>query len=192
MQRVLKSHCIRGHLYDAANTYISTKGHRVCRACLKITRPISSSKRLFGGWRETTILRDGEKCVKCGMTRAEHRAKYNCDITVDHIDGRGKYTPQAEKNNDPSNLQTLCMPCHGRKDWSRAVPKSKLTAEDVLDIRMFRAAGLYLSEIYKGYQMCYRLTIQQAAAGSTWSKLPNAFPRKRLKPRLPKSEADHA
>ena len=28
-----KTHCPRGHEYDAANTYINNKGHRWCRAC---------------------------------------------------------------------------------------------------------------------------------------------------------------
>lgn len=28
-----KTHCPQGHAYDEANTYIGTKGERVCRAC---------------------------------------------------------------------------------------------------------------------------------------------------------------
>lgn len=70
----------------------------------------------FGGKREEVIQRDGEKCVQCGMTRAAHRAKWNRDITVDHIDGNGRNRPAKLKNNDLSNLQTLCIPCHSKKD----------------------------------------------------------------------------
>lgn len=32
-QNARKTHCLRGHLFDAANTYISRKGHRRCRTC---------------------------------------------------------------------------------------------------------------------------------------------------------------
>jgi hypothetical protein len=53
------------------------------------------------------------------MTRAEHHDKYGRDITVDHIDGAGRYTPKEEMNNDLDNLQTLCLACHGRKDSLR-------------------------------------------------------------------------
>lgn len=59
-------------------------------------------------------------CVKCGMTRQEHRDKYNRDITVDHIDGQGRNTPKEERNNNLNNLLTLCLPCHGYKDAKRA------------------------------------------------------------------------
>lgn len=48
------------------------------------------------------------------MTDKEHREKFMCSITVDHIDGNGRYSDT--KNNDPKNLITLCLKCHGRKD----------------------------------------------------------------------------
>jgi hypothetical protein len=70
----------------------------------------------FGGNRELAIQRDGEKCVKCGMTRQKHRDTYGCDITVDHMDYMGSSVPKHLKNNDLSNLQTLCKKCHGKKD----------------------------------------------------------------------------
>lgn len=38
-----KTHCPRGHLYDAENTYISPKGHRGCRTCR--TQQANASKR---------------------------------------------------------------------------------------------------------------------------------------------------
>lgn len=68
----------------------------------------------FGGMREFVILRDGEKCQMCGMTREEHKKEWNRDITVDHIDNQGRYSET--QNNNPDNLWTLCLRCHGSKD----------------------------------------------------------------------------
>lgn len=73
-------------------------------------------KDRFGGNREIAIQRDGEKCVKCGLTREQHRTKYGRDITVDHIDRKGRNTPPQERNHSLDNLQTLCLHCHGYKD----------------------------------------------------------------------------
>ncbi|NCB27318.1 MAG: HNH endonuclease [Bacteroidia bacterium] len=68
----------------------------------------------FGGNRELAIARDGGKCVMCGMTRDEHKRKFKRDITVDHKDGKG--INSKVKNHALDNLQTLCCPCHGKKD----------------------------------------------------------------------------
>lgn len=62
-----------------------------------------------GGLRDAVLKRDGYACVECGMTDAEHKAKWNRPITVDH---RNKN----KKHNTMENLQTLCLSCHGRKD----------------------------------------------------------------------------
>lgn len=66
----------------------------------------------FGGNREKVIVRDGEKCVRCRLTRQEHRHLYGGDLTVDHIDGN-------RNNNVLNNLLTLCRKCHGIKDGGR-------------------------------------------------------------------------
>jgi hypothetical protein len=31
----LKAHCVHGHPYDEENTYITSKGHRQCRQCVR-------------------------------------------------------------------------------------------------------------------------------------------------------------
>jgi hypothetical protein len=31
----IKTHCLRGHLFDEENTYVDRKGHRRCRQCAK-------------------------------------------------------------------------------------------------------------------------------------------------------------
>lgn len=80
----------------------------------------------FGNNREQAIQRDGEKCVQCGMTREEHKIRYGRDITVDHINGKGRNETRKEKDNRLENLQTLCLSCHGKKDILRS---SKLQLE---------------------------------------------------------------
>lgn len=89
------------------------------------------------------IQRDGQRCLCCGMTRRKHRKEFGRDITVDHIDGR---------SDDKSNLATLCLRCHGKKDRVRRgnAPASfgetqwqhKLTNEKVLELRSLRESGL--------------------------------------------------
>lgn len=79
----------------------------------------NSAERDFGGLRESIIIRDGEKCVICFMTREEHIAKWDRDITVNHIDGNGRNSASKLKNNLPDNLETLCLSCHSRKDRER-------------------------------------------------------------------------
>ena len=85
-----------------------------------------------GKLREAVLIRDGRKCVRCGMTEAEHLAKWNRPITVDHRD-------KDRSRNTMENLQTLCLSCHGKKDNTNfrreKVPNHKQT---VLEMR---AAG---------------------------------------------------
>lgn len=63
------------------------------------------------GWRlRGYAVHKKNYCEKCGFV-AEHR----CQLDVDHIDGN-------HKNNEVSNLQTLCANCHRlktykNKDW---------------------------------------------------------------------------
>ncbi len=124
-------HCIHGHEMNEENTYhrpnSNKKGCRICRhlrvneykariadSHKKKLAKAHRDKRNFGGNREKAIERDSYKCVKCGMTRQEHIDNYGEDITVDHIDKNGRYSKV--KNHDLNNLQTLCLPCHLKKD----------------------------------------------------------------------------
>ena len=79
---------------------------------------------LYGQLRSVVLERDGYKCVRCKMTDKEHREKWGCSITIDHIDGNGYYKRKSHKNNLLENLQTLCLKCHGKKDCNPAVPLS--------------------------------------------------------------------
>jgi len=122
-----KTHCKRGHEYTAENSYYAPKsGIRGCVTCrlayFKSTdyTGVRRSVAYFGGVREDVIQRDGEKCVDCGMTRQEHKERWNKDITVDHINRLGSGVSKHLKDNRPENLQTLCCVCHGKKDGKLA------------------------------------------------------------------------
>lgn len=124
--------CKNGHVYTEESTYYTPKWHqRGCLTCRKESIQRARDRTNFDGNRDAAIERDGGKCVKCGMTREEHRKKIGRDITVDHIDDNGVNKPRAMKNNNLDNLQTLCLPCHAAKD-----NRSKtLTDEQVIEIR---------------------------------------------------------
>ena len=75
-----------------------------------------NDEKRFGGLRHRVILRDKNKCVACGMTHEQHLLQFGCDLTIDHINGQGR---GKEPDNRMGNLQTLCLVCHGKKDWQR-------------------------------------------------------------------------
>lgn len=94
----------------------------VRKRAMAILQKKYTSKIRGTGWRFIRlkiIERDGEQCQHCGMSREEHKTKYGCDITVDHIDGNGKNLPRSQQNDNFDNLITLCLSCHGRKDSLR-------------------------------------------------------------------------
>lgn len=63
-------------------------------------------------------------CQDCGLTDEEHQRKWSRQITVDHIDGNGRHKLVGQKNNKLSNLRTLCLSCHGKKDVVRRTKNS--------------------------------------------------------------------
>lgn len=99
--------------------------HQLCNACKcrrmrKLTNYDSKKseyKRRFGGLRDIILLRDDYSCQICGMTNDEHKKLFGRSITLDHIDGAGRYS--RFPRNETSNLQVLCLRCHGRKDSLR-------------------------------------------------------------------------
>ena len=80
----------------------------------KLNNPDYVNNFRCGGLRIKVLERDGYACVQCGMTAVEHRAKWNRAITIDHVDGNGRYSKRP--NNKLSNLNTMCLSCHGAKD----------------------------------------------------------------------------
>ena len=90
------------------------------KAYLKLHPEIKSiksmNKKRFGGLRSEILKRDGYKCVDCGMTNEEHIKKWKRNLTINHIDHKGRYS--YKQNNNLENLETLCLKCHGFKDRS--------------------------------------------------------------------------
>jgi len=84
-----------------------------CANCGLVTiRRLNKSWRCNTGSRESFKWKQHRKnkCEHCGFV-PQHKSQ----LDVDHIDGN-------KKNNDPSNLQTLCANCHRLKthlnrDW---------------------------------------------------------------------------
>lgn len=118
----------------------------------------------FGGRRNEVLLRDGYKCVKCGMSNEEHISMFNRELTIHHIDGKGRGVK--EKNNELENLITLCLRCHGDSDIQRrSWRKVRLDEEKVRYIRkaypkvsvkeLAGKFGVQITSIYKVLEGTY-------------------------------------
>lgn len=137
-------------------------------------------KKDFGDNRLAALARDGYCCVSCGMTNAEHQERWGCTITIDHIDGQGFGHPNP--NNDLDNLQTLCLPCHGRKDGARADrseqvwasgeahPRAKLTVDLVAQMRRDRRAGATYPQLAEKYGVVTTVAYN-ACIGRSWKSV---------------------
>lgn len=68
--------------------------------------------------REEIIDRDNEACLRCGMDRKTHREQFGRDLPVHHRIPRRRFfndpNRSVEDSNVPSNLLTVCIPCHRR------------------------------------------------------------------------------
>lgn len=111
-----------------------TEWQRKHRAAFKAAHGYSTTANYgAGGNREVVLDRDGHACVQCGMSDAEHKAKWDRPITVDHIS-------KDRSDNSLKNLQTLCLECHGRKDL--IAPLRRRKGEDLLpDMKRMRSEG---------------------------------------------------
>lgn len=130
----------------------------------------------FGGNRNKALKRDSYRCVICGMSRAEHKIKWNRDLAVDHKDGRGRSSKI--KNHLLSNLQTLCLICHTKKDaknrnWRTLEnhPRAKLKNKQVIRIRELCKSDKYqFLEIAKMYKV-HPTLISQISRNIKWKTL---------------------
>lgn len=97
-----------------------------------------------GGLRKQVLERDGFKCVGCGLTDEEHKNKHGFPITIDHKD-------KNRKNNTMGNLQTLCIPCHGKKDH----PKTNKFHPFIEEAILMRKNGMSYMKIAKYYKISH-------------------------------------
>ncbi len=76
---------------------------------VKERQKIQGYQQRFGSKarRDAAIKQNGNKCIECGISRAEHRSKYGHDLSVLHIDGN-------LDNNDSDNLKPYCKSCSSR------------------------------------------------------------------------------
>lgn len=84
-----------------------------CRSCERKRFPSSKESKRNKRIKETRpyLLHRKNSCERCGFI-----PEHECQLDVDHIDGN-------HKNNEVSNLQTLCANCHRlktytNKDWT--------------------------------------------------------------------------
>lgn len=75
---------------------------------------IKKDRARFGGNTLAVYKRDNYKCVNCKMTMQQHIDKYGRRLTINHINGIGRNSKVPDNN--INNLETLCLPCHGRAD----------------------------------------------------------------------------
>lgn len=166
--------CNKRKLFDLFkdSLHCSYGKEKWCKQCFKKYNKIKKDIYFFGGNREKVLKRDGYKCLHCGMGNKEHKKRFGREITVDHIDGNGRNAKV--KNNELSNLQTLCLPCHLIKDKALKphTPEflmklsissigekninAKLNEEKVKKIRKYYSTGKYhIEDIRKMYGISY-------------------------------------
>lgn len=96
-----------------------------------------------GGMRAAVLDRDGNACVKCGMTDEQHKAKWDRPITIDHVS-------KDRSDNSLANLQTLCLTCHGRKDLIPRLRVSKVQGV-IAGMKAMRAAGSTYQQVANAF-----------------------------------------
>ena len=63
--------------------------------------------------------RDGRRCQLCGMPESECLARFGRKLNVHHIDYN-------RRNNDPTNLISLCQACHAKTNGDRDYYREQL------------------------------------------------------------------
>lgn len=105
----------------------------------------------FLGLRRSILKRDHFTCCHCGTKGASKT------LDVHHLDGQGSQLPIAQQNNTPSNLVTLCKPCHGKADKARGAKRG-----NKLGISLLRGKWSYH---YPNCRACHQTSRAHKANG---------------------------
>ena len=73
------------------------------------------SRIAFSGRDILALERDGYRCIDCGTNQNANGDR----LDVHHLDGNGLSVPCARRNNELSNLITLCRGCHRKREAAR-------------------------------------------------------------------------
>lgn len=119
--------------------------------------------------RLSVISRQGEKCSDCGMSEAEHKARYARSLHVHH-----KSPYRLSLDNSPDNLIAVCIKCHGIEE---AALRRGLTSEDLALMRQRteeqRKAGLFMDDYSRLYDLCPRCNERKAKKSALCRKCRN-------------------
>jgi 5-methylcytosine-specific restriction endonuclease McrA len=88
---------------------------------------------LFNGNKQIAYFRDNYSCQDCGITNSESIKQFGRQLHIHHIDGNGSNkASKKEKNNDISNLVTLCTVCHTKEHQRIRHGKTPRTLSDFI------------------------------------------------------------
>lgn len=111
---------VRGLCVKCGNNPQKSKGNGkykpICSPCDKRVNESKSRNKRIEKYKRPYITFKKNSCERCGFI-----PEHSCQLDVDHIDGN-------HKNNEESNLQTLCANCHRLKtyqkqDWKTNKPQ---------------------------------------------------------------------
>lgn len=75
---------------------------------------LQSRGRFWASVRAGVFAAKGGHCEACGISRADSKVKYGCDLHIDHIKPWHECENEAEANHI-DNLRPLCISCHGKE-----------------------------------------------------------------------------
>lgn len=115
-------------------------------------------------------LRDGYKCVDCGMSQFAHIDKYGKALDVHRVIAGAPYSQ--------TELVTLCRSCHGKRhgpDKRRLDPTAALNVsipgwlKDMLDKEAKRQGRTLASEVSRRLKVAFGLSPETEESPKDWS-----------------------
>lgn len=141
----------------------------------------SRDNHRFGGNAQAVLERDNFECQDCGMTQEQSIIIFNKRLDIHHIDGFGKNTPKENKNNDMSNLKTLCHRCHSKVSNVERMEQrwGDLVSQDDSIWKFPKIRYLVEAEIKKGARVQEAKTIVSLETGMSFTLIDHRYYMKR-------------